>query len=99
MTPKIVLASSSPRRIELLKKLGLEFKVVTPIVEEKHIKGESPLDFAIRTSREKAFSVSSKLNGDYIVIGADTIVVIDKVIIGKPRDETEAKSMLLRLSG
>lgn len=99
MTPAIVLATSSPRRIELLRKLGLEFNVVPPIVEEKHIKGESPLDFAIRASREKALSVSSKLNGDYIVIGADTIVVIDKEILGKPRDETEAKLMLLRLSG
>jgi len=68
-------------------------------VEEKHIEGEPPFEFVIRISRKKAFSVSSKLNGDYIVIGADTIVVIDKVILGKPRNEVEAKSMLLSLSG
>ncbi len=91
MAPKIVLASSSPRRIELLKKLGLGFKIVPPKVEEKHIKGESPVEFVIRTSREKAFPVSSRLNGHYIVIGADTIVVIDKVILGKPRLETKVR--------
>jgi len=68
-------------------------------VEEKHIEGEPPFEFVIRISRKKGFPVSSKLNGDYMVIGADTIVVIDKVILGKPRNEVEAKSMLLSLSG
>jgi septum formation protein len=99
MISKIVLASSSPRRAELLGRIGLEFEVVPPLVEENYIKGESPVDFVLRASKEKSLSVSTNLNSEFIVIGADTIVVLDEEILGKPRNEREAKSMLERLSG
>lgn len=99
MTSKLVLASSSPRRKDLLRKLGLEFSTIPPNVVEKHIKGESPVEYVLRISLEKALTVAETLNHDHIVIGADTIVVCDGEILGKPENEEEAKSMLMRLSG
>ena len=99
MTPKIVLASSSPRREKLLRKLGLDFDIISPEVAERHLTGESPADCASRISLEKALSVASKLNHKQLVIGADTIVVCCGEILGKPKDREHAKSMLTRLSG
>jgi septum formation protein len=99
MPLKIVLASSSPRRKELLRKLGIGFYVIPSLMDEIPLKGESPEGFALRVSMEKALSVAGRLDEDCVVIGADTIVVIDGEILGKPRDEGEAKSMLERISG
>jgi septum formation protein len=99
MCPKIILASSSPRRKELLEKLAVRFEVFPSLVDEIPLRGESPEDFALRTSMEKALSVSRNLCGDCVVIGADTIVVIDGEILGKPRNEEEAKFMLRKISG
>jgi septum formation protein len=98
MHAPFILASSSPRRQELLKKIGLDFKVIPSDIDEKPIEGESPLDHAIRLSREKTLAVSLENPGAW-VLGADTIVVIDEEILGKPRTPEEAKAMLLRLSG
>jgi septum formation protein len=99
MTSKFVLASSSPRREKLFRKLGLDFSIISPNVVEKHINGESPVEYVLRISLEKALSVAATLKHKHIVIGADTIVVCNGEMLGKPKDEEEAKSMLMRLSG
>ena len=98
MTSKLVLASSSPRREKLFRKLGLDFNIISPDVVEKHTDGESPVEYVLRISLEKALTVAAALEHKHIVIGADTIVVCDGDILGKPEDEEEAKSMLMRLS-
>ena len=95
----LILASSSPRRKELLKMLGIEFEVIPSFVDEVRFHGESPEDFALRTSAEKALAVARDLASDSVVIGADTIVVVDGEILGKPRHKEEAKSMLGKISG
>jgi septum formation protein len=99
MPPKIILASSSPRRKELLAKLGIEFEVISPLVDEVPLKDESPTDFALRVSTEKPLSVARGLESDFVVIGADTIVVVDDEILGKPSNIEEAKHMLEKISG
>jgi len=99
MHKKIILASSSPRRKELLAKLGIEFEVISPLVDEVPLKYESPADFALRVSTEKPLSVARGLESDCVVIGADTIVVVDEEILGKPRNKEEAKYMLEKISG
>jgi septum formation protein len=99
MSDKIILASSSPRRKELLAALGLVFDVIHPTSDETVSGNEAPEDFVLRVSAEKASSVSGGLGEGFIVIGADTIVVIDGEILGKPGDPGEASSMLRKLSG
>lgn len=99
MNYRIVLASSSPRRRELLSTLGLGFDVIHPSSDETVLKNETPEDFALRVSAEKASSVSRTLGDGVVVIGADTIVVVDGEILGKPGDGGEASSMLRKLSG
>jgi nucleoside triphosphate pyrophosphatase len=99
MNYKIVLASSSPRRKELLAALGLEFEVIHPLSLETLHDNESPEEFALRISAEKARSVSANLEDGCIVMGADTIVTVDGEVLGKPGDPEEAASMLRKLSG
>jgi septum formation protein len=92
----IVLASSSPRRRQLLALLGLSPEVVPSNSDETWRNGEAPAAHAERLAREKAAAVARR---GAAVIGADTIVVIGGEILGKPRDEAEAQAMLRRLSG
>ncbi len=99
MVSKIILASSSPRRKELLERLGLRFEVIPSLIDEIPLRDESPEDFALRASTEKALSVSKSLDSDSVVIGADTIVVIGGEILGKPKDEEEATIMLEKIAG
>ncbi|HSC34420.1 MAG TPA: nucleoside triphosphate pyrophosphatase [Thermodesulfobacteriota bacterium] len=99
MNYRIVLASSSPRRRELLSTLGFAFDVMHPSADETVSGDETPEDFALRVSAEKAASVSGSLGEGAVVIGADTIVVVDGEILGKPEDPEEASSMLRKLSG
>ena len=94
---KIVLASASPRRRELLASLGLEFTVLVPAIEETAKEGETPRAFAQRLAAEKAAAVSA--DPGTTVIAADTIVVLDGDILGKPSDDTHAFEMLSKLSG
>ncbi len=94
----IVLASGSPRRKELLASIGLEFEVLPSDVDEIALEGESPQDQVRRLALEKAADVAAKRPGAWI-LGADTIVVIDGLILGKPRHVDEAHEMLARLSG
>ena len=99
MSRKIVLASSSPRRKDLLGSVGLRFTIQVPEVDESHNIGESPEDYALRLSREKALSVASYYDTDTVVIGADTVVVVSGDVLGKPASEKDAASMLETLSG
>ncbi len=95
--PGLILASGSPRRRELLSALGLIFEVVISHVPEIHKKGERADQFAKRIALEKAMSV--KTDPGTIVLGADTIVVLDGQIYGKPADQREASLFLKELSG
>jgi len=97
-TFEIILASSSPRRHELLSGLGYNFKVVVPSVEEKPLAGENPVDHVLRLSLEKARLVAIK-HPDALVVGADTVVVLGDKILGKPSSLDEATAMLRLLSG
>jgi septum formation protein len=94
----IVLASASPRRQELLRNAGIPFTVQPADIIEAPLAGESPRDCAERLAREKALAVSLSRPRDY-VLGADTIVVVDDTILGKPRDRDDAARMLRLLSG
>ncbi|MFL6299116.1 MAG: Maf family protein [Terriglobales bacterium] len=96
--PAIILASASPRRAELLRSAAIPFTVdVANIAEDLH-RGEKPAEHAERLAREKA-EVVAKRNPGKLVLGADTIVVVDDEILGKPRDAADAARMLRMLSG
>lgn len=95
---KIILASASPRRKELLTTAGVEFEVLVSEADETVPEGTAPKDAAIMTAEKKALAVAEN-SRDSVVIGADTIVVIDGKILGKPKDEADAADMLRTLSG
>ena len=96
---EIILASSSPRRKELLKKLIKNFKVFPVDIPERVKKGESAARYAKRLAVEKAEEAKGHLGGGALVIGADTVVAIGKKILGKPIDKNDARRMLKLLSG
>lgn len=96
--PGVVLASASPRRRELLSLIGVAHEVIPSGVDETPLPGESPAAHAERLARAKAATPGDSVQGK-IVIGADTIVVIDDVILGKPADRPDAVRTLRRLSG
>jgi len=94
----LVLASASPRRQELLRNAGISFTVQAADVDETPRVGESPRECAERLAREKALAVWQTRSQD-VVLGADTIVVVDETILGKPADAEDAARMLRLLSG
>lgn len=94
--PRLVLASGSPRRRELLHLLGLDFVVRSPRVDETPLEGEAARAYVERLARSKA---TFEVQPHECVVAADTSVVIDGTILGKPEDESEALAMLRRLSG
>lgn len=94
----IILASASPRRTELMALAGIEFSVVPADICEDVLPGEAPVDHVLRLSREKADAVAAAHDGRFF-IGADTIVVLDGAILGKPVDDADAARMLAGLSG
>ena len=96
---KIVLASQSPRRRQLLGQMGLEFTTQSPEIDESAFHGRDARDLVETLSREKARWVARQQTPDTLVIGADTVVVLDGAILGKPRDGAEAQAMLAALSG
>ena len=98
MKREIILASASPRRKELLEKLDLEFSVCPADIDESLLPDEDAGMYPLRTAVQKAMAVA-KTTEDALVIAADTVVAVDDDILGKPRDEAEAKAMLQRLSG
>lgn len=96
--PPLVLASRSPRRAQLLEMLGLEFEVIPAEVDETAHPSAAPAEVAEHLAREKARAVA-RLRPDALVIGCDTLVVVDGETLGKPADEAEAVRMLMRLQG
>lgn len=96
---KIILASSSPRRKELLERYNLDLKIYKPQVNETEAVGEEPIEMAMSLAFEKAYWVSNQFKNSEIIIGADTIVISDNKILGKPKDEKDAFRMLNLLSG
>jgi septum formation protein len=97
-SPKLILASQSPRRAELLERLGLSFAVSPAHIDESYLDHETPRAHAERLAREKAETISRR-EPDALVVGSDTIVVVDGDVLGKPRDPADAVAMLARLSG
>lgn len=95
---KLILASGSPRRREILKDMGMEFAVNVPNIEEKFIQYLSPEENAVENAIRKAKIVAQKVS-DSILIGADTVVALGDVIFNKPKDEKDAMRMLEQLSG
>lgn len=95
---KIILASSSPRRKELLKQVRLSFEAIPSKVDERIKDGESPVEHVVRLAEEKALDVANNSKASW-VIGADTIVLLDGEIMGKPTSGEEAYQMLHKLSG
>jgi septum formation protein len=95
---RLILASASPRRSELLRNAGIEFSVEPAHVPEQAKPGELPLAYAKRLAYDKAIAVSAR-NPDSVVLGADTIVVADEHLLEKPTDAADAARMLALLSG
>lgn len=96
--PKLILASGSPRRSEILTSVGWAFEKHVADIDETERDGELPQDYVVRLAREKAEAVAVKFPDD-VVLGADTTVVIGEQIIGKPVDLEDARRMLRLLSG
>jgi len=95
--PKIILASASPRRRQLLDLIGLAHLVRPADIEEVRHEDESPADFALRAARDKALAVAAE--AELPVLGSDTVVEIDGAALGKPVDRADAVRMLRLLSG
>ncbi|MDQ6785661.1 MAG: Maf family protein [Acidobacteriota bacterium] len=96
--PKLILASGSPRRAEILRFVGWEFEKHVADIDESEFAGEKPEDYVRRLAHTKAQTVA-EFYENALVLGADTIVVIDEKIIGKPKDLEDARRMLRLLSG
>ncbi len=96
--PRLVLASASPRRAELLRRMKLHPEIIPADVDERYLAGEEPEAHVERLARTKAEAVALRVP-DALVVAGDTIVVRDDVILGKPVDQDEAVSMLLSLAG
>lgn len=95
---KIILASSSPRRADIMKMMNYEFKIVPSPYEEKHTTTVFSYEFIENLAYEKAKAVAQSLDEEALVIGADTIVVLNDEILGKPKDKNDALKMLKKLS-
>jgi nucleoside triphosphate pyrophosphatase len=96
---KLILASASPRRAEILRNAGFAFAVLSSAVDETPIPGESPQELALRLATAKAQLVAARAVGPAIVIAADTVVVLEGTVLGKPRTTEDARQMLEKLSG
>ncbi len=97
--PQLVLASTSPRRRELLAQLGVTFEVLAVAVDERPLPAEPAADHVCRLALAKARAGAAQVGSQACVLGADTVVVLDGEILGKPADRDDAAAMLRRLSG
>ena len=95
----MILASQSPRRRELLERMGLTFTVHAADIDEHMDRSLAPDKLVEAISREKAAAAAGDFGPDHLIIAADTVVALDGDVLGKPRDETDARAMLSRLSG
>ncbi len=98
VVPSIVLASQSPRRAQLMELIGLRFEVLPADLDETYLPHESPPQHAQRLAEEKARAIA-RVRPEALVVGSDTVVILDGEVLGKPRDLAEALAMLLRLQG
>jgi len=96
---KLVLASGSPRRKQLLEQLGLQFRIEKPDVDESVVPGETAKTYVTRLSREKADAVLGRVDAGCVIVAADTTVEIDSEILSKPESREEGIAMLTKLSG
>ena len=99
MSSKLILASASPRRAQILRDAGIVFSVLSSAVDETPIPGETPQELVRRLALAKAELVAARAVGPAIVIAADTIVALENAIFGKPRTSDDAGLMLEKLSG
>lgn len=99
MYPKIALASASPRRRELLTQIGVNFELVSPQIDESVISGETPAAYVSRLAMAKARAGAVAIAGRLPVLGADTTVVLEQHILGKPESKSHFLQMLSQLSG
>jgi septum formation protein len=96
---KLILASSSARRAEILRNAGVQFTVISSAIDETPIPGETPHDLVARLAAAKAELVAARAIGPGIVIAADTVVLLEGRILNKPRSTDDARHMLEQLSG
>ncbi len=96
---RLILASASPRRGEILSRAGFDFEVRVASIDEAPLAGELPEDYARRVARHKALIVAALESPGSLVLGADTVVVAGREILGKPRDAADAQQILRKLSG
>ena len=96
---RLILASASPRRRELLRLAGFDFEARPSGIEEKRRGGESGEEFALRAAREKALQVAASAPSESLVLGADTVVIVNGEVLGKPAGPDDAARMLRLLSG
>ena len=99
IAPELVLASQSPRRRELLALIGLAHEVRPADIDESYLEGETPEQHCERLARGKASALAGQVSRDAVIIGSDTIVVVDGLVLGKPSDAADATRMLRMLSG
>jgi septum formation protein len=96
---RLILASASPRRAEILRNAGFSFEVLPTTIDESRKPGELPATLVERLACEKATVAAKQIQGTALILGADTIVVVNEEAIGKPRDADDAAAMLRALSG
>jgi septum formation protein len=96
---KLILASQSPRRAEILTTVGWEFEAIPANIDETRFSSEAALTYVTRLARTKAETVAKQITPGGLVLGADTVVVIDEEILGQPHDDDDARRMLSLLSG
>ncbi len=98
-SPQIILASASPRRRELLDQIGVTYRVNPVDIDETPLEGEGPEEYVIRVAADKSAQAWRQSDKQLPVLSADTAVVLDDIIMGKPKNKAEAVDMLSRLSG
>ncbi|HEV2828850.1 MAG TPA: Maf family protein [Pyrinomonadaceae bacterium] len=96
---KLILASQSPRRAEILTTVGWEFEAIAANIDETRFPSEEALTYVTRLAQAKAETVAKQIRSGVLVLGADTVVVIDEEILGQPRNDDDARRMLSLLSG
>jgi len=96
---RLILASASPRRAEILRNAGISFEATPAAVDESRWNGETPAHLVRRLASAKAVAAADRVSGAAIVLGADTEVVVDGEVLGKPVADLDAREMLCRLSG
>ncbi|MES2546175.1 MAG: Maf family protein [Pseudomonadota bacterium] len=99
---KVILASQSPRRVAILKQMGIDCVVMPADIDESQLAGESPADYVLRLAKQKALAIRGQMKGQHVdmpILAADTSVALADSIFGKPVDDADAVQMLKKLSG